>query len=349
MRIVATTLANDSEAIIEDALRSVVAWVDVCLLIDTGLTDGTLERARAVAGDKLVVRQFAWCDDAAAARNFALEAAQELGGNWAVTLDTDERVEPGGFDIRAELERATEGVLYVFDTSRTYVKERFFRLPSEERWSGVTHEAFPAYRVGCRTLPEVTFSELRKSAEAMQRRFQRDIGALTRYTEQHPEEPRWLFYLGESHRLLGQNAEAVLAYDRCAALRGWDEESAWACYRAAECLCALERLDDALQRCTAGLTRHAGIAELAWLAGYICYRLQRDAQAVYWARLAIVHGSFRGDAATIPRIGFRDPPGLWEGPYDVLRWAEKRRGNAAAAEEAEQVWAAAKAARESTK
>jgi tetratricopeptide (TPR) repeat protein len=226
------------------------------------------------------------------------------------------------------------------------VKERFFKLPMNERWVGPTHEAFAAYKVGCRTLGGVTFSEIAKSAEASRKKFERDVRALTEHTQTHPLDPRWWFYLGESHRHLAQNAPAVEAYDRCAALRGWDEESAWACYRAAECLCALERFEDALERCAAGLGRHAGVAELAWLAGFVCYKLGRDAQAVYWAKLAIVHGRFRGDATAIPRIGFTDPIGLWEGPYDVLRWAERRRGHAVAAIEAERLWAEAKAARE---
>ena len=346
MRIVSTTLTGNNESIIEDALRSVVDWVDACLVVDTGATDESLQRARAIAGDKLVVRRLEWRNDFAAARNFCLDAASELGFDWAVTLDTDERLHLGALQVRSELERATEGVLYVGDAGHHYVKERFFRLPARERWSGPTHEAFAAYKVGCRTLDGITFSELAKSAEDYQRKFRRDAQALASHTAANPGDPRWHFYLGESHRNLREHEQAVAAYDRCAALKGWDEESAWACYRAAECLCALERYEDALNRLTVGLARHAGIAELAWLAGFVCYRLGRDAQAVYWAQMAIVHGSFRGDEAAIPRIGFRDPVGLWEGPYDVLRWAEKRRGNGQAADDAERLWAQAKATRE---
>jgi tetratricopeptide (TPR) repeat protein len=349
MHVVATTLTGNHEGMIEDALRSVCEWVDVCLVIDTGVTDSTLERARAVAGAKLVVKRFEWQNDFAAARNFALVAAAELEASWAVTVDTDERLHLEGVDVRAELARATEGVLYVSDASGSYVKERFFKLPMSERWQGPTHEAFAAYKVGCRTLPGMTFSEVAKSAEASQQKFARDVRSLTRYIEQYPDDPRWHFYLGESQRNLGQLEDAIAAYGRCAALRGWDEESAWACYRAAECLCRLQRFDDALERCGAGLARHAGVAELAWLAGYICYQLGRDAQAVYWSRLALTHGHFRGDATAVARIGFRDPLGLWEGPYDVLRWAEKRRGNAAQAAEAEALWLEAKAARKGGK
>lgn len=346
MRIVSTTLTGNNEAIIAAALETVVDWVDACLVIDTGVSDGSLERARAVAGDKLVERRFTWTGDFSSARNFALDVATELGFDWAVTLDTDERLALGDVDIRAELGKATEGVLYVGDSSRSYVKERFFRLPNPVRWQGPTHESFAAFKVGSRTLGGAHFSELAKSAEDYRKKFRRDVETLTRHTAAHPSDPRWFFYLGESHRNLGENTEAVAAYDACARLRGWDEESAWACFRAAECLCALKRYEDALERLSAGLTRHAGIAELAWLAGFVCYQLGRDAQAVYWSELAIVHGYAHGDGRAIPRIGFRDPTGLWEGPYDVLRWAEKRRGNHDAAARAERSWTEAKAARE---
>jgi tetratricopeptide (TPR) repeat protein len=237
-------------------------------------------------------------------------------------------------------------VFYVAHEGRTYVKERFFRLPMSERWYGPTHECFSAYKVGSAILAGVTFSELPKTPGELRRKFERDVEVLERHTREHPKEPRWHYYLGESHGNLGQLALAIAAYDRCAALRGWDEESAWACFRAAECLCKLDRFEEALDRCVAGLARHAGIAELAWLAGYACYRLNRDAQAVYWARLAITHGLFQGDGSSIPRIGFRHPSALWEEPYDVIRWAERRRGNSSAAQEAERLWAEAKAARE---
>lgn len=335
MRLISTTLASNNEDIIVDALRSVVSWVDVCLVIDTGIRDASLERARDIAGDKLAVRPFAWTGSFSDARNFALDAAAELGGTWAVTVDSDERLELRGLDVRRALADATEGVLYVSDEDGTYLKERFFRLPMPVRWRGPTHESFAAFEVGTRVLSQAIFRELPKSPEQRREKFQRDAEILTRYTQLHPEDPRWFYYLGESFRNLERYEEAVSAYDACVALRGWDEEGAWASFRAAECLSVLERFEDALFRCARGLGHHAGIAELAWLAGYVCYQLGRDAQAVYWSRLALVHGAVEGDARAIPRLGFRNLTGLWEGPYDVLRWAERRRGHAVAAAEAE--------------
>jgi glycosyltransferase involved in cell wall biosynthesis len=345
MRLISTTLTGNGASLIGDALKSVVGWVDVCLVIDTGVTDDTLAVARAVAGDKYAERRFTWIDDFSAARNFALDAAHELGGDWALTLDTDERVEPNGEDLRAELARGSEGVLMVMDAERTYAKERFFRLPMRERYVGPTHEAFPSYKAGTRTLAHATFHEVAKSPEELRKKFERDVAILEPHARKNPGDPRWHYYLGESLKNLEREEEAVRAYDACAALRGWNEESAWACYRAAECLCRLERFRDAIDRCAAGLARHAGIAELAWLAGFAAFQLGDAPQAVYWSRLSITHGLFRGAGAAVPRIGFRNPAALYEGPYDVLRFALRAVGDEAGAKEAERLWEQAAAAR----
>jgi tetratricopeptide (TPR) repeat protein len=346
VKIVSTTLTGNNAGIIADALRSVVAWVDACLVIDTGVSDDTLRVAREVAGDKCVVRAFAWVHDFAAARNFALDAAYELGANWAVTLDTDERIQLHGEDLRAAMASAREGVLMLQDEGRTYAKERCFRLPAQVRFEGPTHESFAGYKVGTRTLERATFSELGKSPDALRRKFERDVEILSKHTRAHPDDPRWFYYLGDSLKNLGKLPEAIAAYDQCAALRGWNEESAWACYRAAECLCQLDRHSEAIERCAVGMARHAGIAELAWLAGFAAYRAGDAAQAVYWSQLALVHGLFEGNGASVPRIGFRNPSALYEGPYDVLRFALRQIGDQAGADAAEQSYRKASAARE---
>ena len=57
-------------------------------------------------------------------------------------------------------------------------------------------------------------------------------------------------------------------------------------------------------------------------------------------------GTFAGSGAEVPRIGFRHPPALYEGPSDVLRFALRRIGDEAGADEAERLYQEAKAARD---
>jgi len=344
--IVSATLTGNSRDIIGDALRSVVDWVDWLLVIDTGVADDTLAIAREIAGNKFLVREFPWRDDFAAARNFALTAAAETGAEWTVSLDSDERLDRGGVDVRSQLAAAAADVLHVAHTNGTYAKERFFRLPVRGRYVGPTHEAFISDGSLAGTLEGVRFDEQAKSEEAYRRKAVRDVAILTRYTAEHPDDPRWFYYLGDSLAGLGRHDEAIAAFHICASLDGWDEEGAWALYRAAECFLMLDRPGEAVEACAAGMARHAGLAELPWLAAYASWHAGTPAQAVYWARQAITWGHFNGAGGSVPRSGFRHPPALWEGPYDVLRFALRRMGDDAGADEAERLFHQAKAARE---
>lgn len=343
--IAATTLSGNAADTIADALRSVVDWVDWCIVIDTGITDATLDVARQVAGAKLVVRQFPWRDDFAAARNFALETAAELGAAWAVTVDTDERILPNDVDIAAALATMAADTVHVQFVSGSYSKERFVRLPSRGAWAGPTHEAFLGPGL-VETLPGVAFRELGKSAAQYARKAERDVRILTRHVAEHPDDPRWRYYLGDSLAGLGRHEEAVEQFRACTALRGWDEESAWAMFRAAECLLALGRPTDAVDACATGVSRHAGLAELPWLAAFASWRAGLPAQAVYWARMSVVQGLYAGAGASVPRMGFRHTPALWEGPFDVLRFALRGIGDDEGADDAEREYTAALAARQ---
>jgi len=345
VKLVSTTLTASAADIVGDALRSVVQWVDACLVVDTGVTDATLEVARDVAGDKLVVRAFPWTSDFSAARNFALDAAREVGGDWSITVDTDERIELRGEDIRAALGHASVGCIMIAHADGTYAKERLFRLPAAARFAGPTHESFPAHQIGYVTLEKARFVELHKTPEQYRRKFERDAGILAPHTRANPKDPRWFYYLGDALHGLGRHEEAVSAFTTCSSLRGWDEEAAWAQYRAAECLCALGRWDDAVDACASGLARHAGIAELSWLGAFASYRVGRHAQAVWWSKASIALGCFQGCGRDVKRIGFRNPAALWEGPYDVLRYALRALGDEEGAKDAELTYERARGAR----
>jgi tetratricopeptide (TPR) repeat protein len=346
--IISTTLTGSNADIIHDAIASVVDRVDRCLVIDTGAKDDAVEVARRAAGDKFVLREFPWKNDFAAARNFALEAAAEAGAEWAVTLDTDERLLfDKDFDMRRALARTRANVLLVSDDGGYYAKERIIRLPATVRWNGPTHEVLEGQRKGqSEQLAGVRFRELPKDDATLKRKFERDVAILRKYTRQHGKQPRWFFYLGQSHQDLGEYAAAIDAYRTCAEFGGWAEEGAWACYRAAECCCKLSRWGEAIHFCAAGLAIRPATAELAWLAGFAAYKAGRHEDALAWSQMAIANGLYEGQGAEFPRVGFRHPVALYEGPYDVQRWAYKALGNVTAAAEAEGKHEQARRARE---
>lgn len=345
MKLVSTTLTGENEDIIGDALISVVDWVDLCLVIDTGATDRSLEIARKVAGKKLVVQKFSWVNDFAKARNFALRAAETLGADWAIAVDTDERIHPNGEDLRKTLKSLSVGLLLMPDEGQNYTKERAIRVPTSSRYVGPTHESFVPDERGSTTSERAFFSELPKTKEQLQRKYERDVETLRDYIKLHPREARWHFYLGDSLKNLSRFDEAILAYRACTDCNGWDEESAWACFRAAQCHEERQEWSQMVDVLARGMGRHAGIAELPWYASYACLKLGKNQQAIYWARLAITWGNFAGHGRMVKRIGFRFLPGLYEAPFDVLRFALKDAGEEKLAAEAAQAYEAAKAAR----
>jgi hypothetical protein len=93
MTIVATILTGDSAGLIGDAVGSVAPWVDLVLLIDTGIADATREIAEERAGAKLRVVSFPWCRDFARTRNFGLLRAGAAVPSVSSGADREEKLQ----------------------------------------------------------------------------------------------------------------------------------------------------------------------------------------------------------------------------------------------------------------
>lgn len=337
--LISTTITNNAEKIIGDALRSVVDKAHLCLVVDTGVTDRSLEIAREVCGEKLRVASFRWTGSCADARNFALEEAARLAtpDDFAITVDTDER-------IHLATEWLCADVTLTKDEGGFYSKERIFRLPARGRWVGPAHEAFirfPDATIQTQGLSH--FVELPKTPDQLKKKFELVLAALEPYVLAHPD-PRWHYYLADAYAELGRAEEAIASFDACASLRGWDEEAAWACYRAGELLCRENRFDEAISRAADGLCIRPDVAELAWLAAWASFQAGRLPHAVAWARMSASIGEYhRGPSS---RIGFRHPAALHEGPYDILRFALVKLGDKPGADAANTIYLDAKTRRE---
>jgi tetratricopeptide (TPR) repeat protein len=325
-RLVSTTLAGPGTAsILGEALRSVASIVDLCLVLWTGPADpeerAGIERAALEATDRARIVEWPWRADFGAARQAALDLATATGAAWCLWVDTDERIDPRGEDVRATILAAGAPAVLMPNAGGAYYQPRAIRLPCAARWSGLTHESIfvegPRFARAC-------FVERPKTDEQLLAKRERDLAILIEVTRERPSEPRWWYYLGDTLEGLGRREEAADAFLRCVARRGWDEEAAWASYRAAALLVFhLGRHEEAIDVCAAGLARHPGIAELPWIAGIAAQRLGRHEHAVHWAELARVHG----ERAATPvraldgRLLFREPKALREGPADIERWS----------------------------
>ena len=92
------TVITLNEAANIEACLAAVDWVDDIVVVDSGSTDGTVERAKA-RGARVIQRE--WPGSYAAQKNFAAEQTKH---DWILSLDADERVTPALADeIRAIL------------------------------------------------------------------------------------------------------------------------------------------------------------------------------------------------------------------------------------------------------
>ena len=310
------TLTSNRESIIGDALRSVVNFADICLLVDLGINDNTVQVAREIVGDKLRIVPFVQSDSP---RNCGLDAAHALGADWACTLDTDERMHFDGVDIKAALEKIGAGTVLVPHDSGSYSKERFFKLPALDRFTGSVHECVYPVHTPQIFMKGICFSEIPKTQEQLQAKAAEIVDHLLEEVERNPSNPRWWYYLGDTWMILNRMDEALSAFQNCAKLRGWDEESAWACFRAATILAGQGKLFDAIETCAMGIARHPAMAELAWLAGEIALSSGFPDKAIYWGRIAVANGTNTGDKHLIrPRTNYKHVLGLTTGPYILM-------------------------------
>lgn len=117
-------------------LSLVQPYVDEMVIIDTGSEDGTPEIA-ASYGAK--VGYFPWCDDFAAARNYALT---QVSGQWVLMLDADEELVAEGEKLKQVLASNPDALAY-----RLEYREM---IDAEERT--------PSYRICLfRNLPEFSY------------------------------------------------------------------------------------------------------------------------------------------------------------------------------------------------
>jgi glycosyltransferase involved in cell wall biosynthesis len=323
--IISTTITNSRADVIEAALSEFHPHVDQCIVIDTGATDDTMRIARQVlAGtQKFRPRKWAWRNDFSAARNQALAYARELirlGGrepdaqDWIVTADTDERLRIQGAREFLATVPAEFDVVMVPHATRTYSQCRFIRATSKGEWCMPVHEYFHPYR----SVPGPAGWEFQcqpRPDEDRTAKYTHYRAVLESLVEREPDNARAFYYLGDTLAILGYKGASIKAFARCGELPGWNEQASWARYRSAILQFELGLGNFALESCIQGIARSPMMAELYWLAGWICYQGKDYAAAANFAEAALRIGPK-------PRAGFCYPQAQKELPEQLLRYAQ---------------------------
>jgi hypothetical protein len=320
------------EAIVGDAVSSALGFVDglTVIQIPEG-EDNTLDVILTSAKGKPV--EFSPLAEGSMAdyRNAGLIRSTLIGYDWALMLDTDQRMKPNGVDIRAALAGIPESidVLEVQNADGKDQSAKFFRLPASARYRENRHEELVGERGKC-ILRKVRYVELEKTPEQLEARLQDDLVGLQEQMRKDPDNPRWLYFYAVTQMAKAQPDYLSAAHHLSIAIDLCNSDlTPWFLYKRAECHALLRANDTAMMDITEGITRAPWMAEFYFLAARICAVAGDLANAVCWAHGAIAQGAGGLDHL---RYGYRDQRAIYEGPWELLEKIHRAMGDIPAAE-----------------
>jgi len=239
-RVALVMIARDEAAHIVRALSSARNHVDELVVLDTGSRDTTVALARS-AGAR--VGRFKWVDDFSAARNAALELAeQEAKADWHVVVDADEWVAADGAELLALRHQAPDfvGALRVdsdFDapTGTATAPSWLPRvLPRGVRYQGRIHEQ-PVHALPVRRLATVLGHDGYRAA-ALKTKAGRNGRLLAVALADRPHDAYLNYQVGKDHDVYeryeqaarqfaaSRACEAASAVDGPAAVPAWHHD-----------------------------------------------------------------------------------------------------------------------------
>ena len=214
-------IVRDEAAQIEDCLRSVQGFADELVVVDTGSSDDTVVRARALGAR---VEQIPWPGDFAPARNQAL---QWVSGDWVLVLDADERLRPEAWaPLRALMAQPDVLLINLLRHERGAVQSpysnvsRLFRRHPAIQWSRAYHSMVddsvaellqrePHWRIADCPEPALLHDGYRPELLAQGNKAQRLRAAMEAELERRPGDPYACAKLGSLEVAEGQRERGI--------------------------------------------------------------------------------------------------------------------------------------------
>lgn len=226
IKISIAMIVKNEEAMLARCLES-VKDADEIVVIDTGSVDKTIEVAVKYAHK---VQTFTWCDDFAAARNYAKE---RCSGDWILSIDADEYLEEGGIEkIRNFLETYQGDAVKIRmqSTNQKFYSPRLFKNKPEIKWEGKIHEI-----INVLTEEKIQVGVTFESSPSHVYDPNRNMRILQKEVEENPTNTRALYYLGREYGYRREYEKAIETLDKYLLLASWFPEKADAYFIKALC------------------------------------------------------------------------------------------------------------------
>ncbi|MEW5954332.1 MAG: glycosyltransferase family 2 protein [Bacillota bacterium] len=216
-------IVKDEAEALERCIKSMLPVLDELIIVDTGSMDNTVEIAKRYT-DK--VYNYAWQNDFAAARNFAISKAKK---DWIIFLDADEYFSERSLKnirkaINEENGKADAFLIngYNILSSSGEVKDKFtvirvFRNSPEIRYQGRIHEYLRKKGrftiVDCTDIIEIFHTGYNQAVADQKNKNERNLSLLLQDIAERPDDGNTHFYLSLQYLAMEEH-EKVLYHSR---------------------------------------------------------------------------------------------------------------------------------------
>ncbi len=252
-------IVKNEVAVLPRLFRSVAAFIDYYVIVDTGSSDGTIDlirREMATYGIAGEVHERPWVNFGVN-RQQALELAVQAGrADWLLFIDADEEL---GVADPAFFEKLEPGVTYDIEKHHSGMRYAVPHLlnvrAARWRWEGPVHNYLVhvdgSKRRSVRKDIWIVYHSgqgAKSHGLSQEQKYLRDARLLEEDLTLHPENARSQFYLGQSYKHAGHLEEAYEAYRKRVDMKGWAEEAFMAQLEVGRVAIALDEPEDVILR-----------------------------------------------------------------------------------------------------
>lgn len=285
-------IVKNEENNIERCLNSVKNIVDEIVIVDTGSSDQTIEKAEAFGAK---IYHFDWENDFAAARNYSLSKA---GGDWLLLLDADEEFERQDADqLIAFLQNDDyDGAHFIIhnymstevsDNCTVHNGLRLLRNNRKYEYTGEIHEQITRVdreeinnKFPLKEIRLYHYGYMDSEVQNKQKR-KRNIPILEKQLQRNPEDAFTLFNLGNEYLAMNDCQKALEIYFRASAhLEAQKAFTPHLLFRMIYCFDHLKQYENALIYSRIALDFYPASTDLKYAQASVYYKLKRYTLAI---------------------------------------------------------------------
>ena len=293
-------IVKNESHIIEEALTSVLPFIDTYVISDTGSTDDTKEKIihffkkHNIPGNLCVDE---WVDFGTNRTKVLQHASKHM--KYAFMLDADDililpkQFEKKQFQQQLQKEYPDGYRIKMVNENDTlqYYRTQIFHTKRRWRYEGVLHE-FPCLSnqktPKLLDLPFKVMSRRLGSRNQEDRivKYTKDAEILLKILQKEPTNTRYQFYLAQSYRDADMFEDAIRWYKIRSDFGGWYEEVYYSLYQIGSIyLEKLNKVKEGLQFCLKAFAYHPKrIESMHTLANYYCYKYKDYSTAFHFIK-----------------------------------------------------------------